>query len=62
MKSPVLTRIFSDDIEDMIERDLSKVRSSAYVLSIYFGNAEDPRQMASFAPKPLSLLLGSRSH
>jgi glutathione synthase/RimK-type ligase-like ATP-grasp enzyme len=37
MKSQVLTRIFSDDLEELIERNLSNVRSNEFVLSIYFG-------------------------
>ena len=37
MKSQATLRIFSDEINEMIARALSVVRSDEYVLSIYFG-------------------------
>jgi glutathione synthase/RimK-type ligase-like ATP-grasp enzyme len=37
MKSQVLTRILSDDLDELLERNLKKVRSKEFALSIYFG-------------------------
>lgn len=37
MKSPSVIRVISDDIEKLIQKKLSRIQSSSFVLSIYFG-------------------------
>jgi glutathione synthase/RimK-type ligase-like ATP-grasp enzyme len=37
IKSQTIVRIISDDLDDLIQRSLSKIKSKEFVLSIYFG-------------------------
>lgn len=37
IKSQTIVRIISDDLEDLIQKSLSKIKSKEFILSIYFG-------------------------
>ncbi|GAB4371613.1 MAG: RimK family protein [Deltaproteobacteria bacterium] len=37
LKSPTILRVFSDDLDAMIQKSLARIQSKEFVLSIYFG-------------------------
>ncbi len=48
LKAPSLVRIVSENLEDIIQRSLKKIKSGEYILSIYFGQ-NTAKQYAALA-------------
>lgn len=59
MKSAALSRVITDDLDDLIQRTLRPIKSERFTLSIYFGQAMTKRDRAlgqrlfSLFPSPL---------
>jgi glutathione synthase/RimK-type ligase-like ATP-grasp enzyme len=59
IRSPALVRIVSDDLEELIQKSLTKLKSSSFTLSVYFGKSVSERyeklatQLSNLFPAPL---------